>query len=41
MTIDDALFYGVYLSQILLVSLYLPGTVVEGLAMQSRREPPA
>lgn len=29
MTIDDVLFYGVYLSQVLVVSLYLPSRIVQ------------
>lgn len=41
MTTDDALFYGVYLSQILLISLYLPGRVVERARSLVATHPPA
>lgn len=41
MTIDDALFYGVYLSQILLVSLYLPGRIAQRARSLIATHPPA
>jgi hypothetical protein len=41
MTIDDALFYGVYLAQILVVSLYLPDRVVQRARGLFATHPPA
>jgi hypothetical protein len=41
MTIDDVLFYGVYLSQILLISLYVPSRVLRRARGLIKTHPPA
>lgn len=41
MTIDDVLYYGVYLSQILLISLYLPSSVLRQARSVIEAHPPA